>query len=77
MIVEIISPNKFLFSGNAELIQLPGIDGCFEILENHANMIAVLKKGKIKLISEEKPLYFEINGGVAEVLSNCVKVLAE
>jgi F-type H+-transporting ATPase subunit epsilon len=77
MIVEIISPDKIIFSGNVSLIQCPGLDGWFEILEHHANMIAILKKGKIKLISEEKTLSFEINGGVIEVLKNKVKVLAE
>jgi F-type H+-transporting ATPase subunit epsilon len=77
MIVEIVSPDKTLFSGNASLIQLPGFDGSFEILEHHANMIAVLKNGKIKLISEEETFYFDIRGGVAEVLKNKVQVLVE
>ena len=77
MIVEIISPDKTIFSGNASLIRCPGLNGWFEILEDHANMIAVLKKGKIKLVSEEETLYFEINGGVVEVLKNKVKVLVE
>jgi len=77
MIVEITTPDKEIFSGNASLINLPGIGGSFGILENHANMVAILKKGKIKLISEGKTLYFEINGGVVEVLKNRVSVLAE
>jgi len=77
MIVEITTPDKEIFSGNASLINLPGIDGSFGILENHANMVAALKKGKIKLISEGETLYFEINGGVVEVLRNRVSVLAE
>ena len=77
MIVEIITPNKTFFSGNASLIQLPGIDGLFEILENHAPLIAALKKDKVKVVSEEKTLFFEINGGVVEVLKNKILVLAE
>ena len=77
MDVEIITPNKELFSGNASLIQLPGSDGLFEILENHAPIVAALKKGKIKLISADETLYFEINGGIVEVLRNKVSVLAE
>ena len=77
MIVEITTPDKEIFSGSASLINLPGIDGSFGILENHANMVAALKKGKIKLISEGETLYFEINGGVVEVLRNRVSVLAE
>jgi len=77
MIVEIITPNKAIFSGNASLISFPGIDGSFTILENHAPLVAALQKGKVKVVSEEETLYFEINGGVVEVLENKVEVLAE
>jgi len=77
MIVEICTPDKEIFSGNASLIQLPGLDGLFEILENHAAMVAALAKGKIKLVSEKDTHFFEINGGVIEVLNNKVQVLAE
>ena len=77
MNIEIITPDKLIFSGTASLVQLPGLDGLFEILENHAPMIAAVKKGKIKLVSEGETLYFEINGGVLEVLKNNIQVLAE
>ncbi|MDR2971138.1 MAG: ATP synthase F1 subunit epsilon [Bacteroidales bacterium] len=77
MTVEIITPDKEIFSGNASLIQLPGLDGLFEILENHAPMIAALSNGRIKLVSDEKTLFFEINGGTMEVMQNKVQVLAE
>jgi F-type H+-transporting ATPase subunit epsilon len=77
MTVEIITPDKEIFSGNASLIQLPGLDGLFEILENHAPMIAALKKGKVKIVSEAETLFFEINGGALEVLDNKALVLAE
>ena len=77
MIVEITTPDKEIFSGNASIVNLPGVDGSFGVLENHANMVAALKKGKIKLISEGETLYFEINGGVVEVLKNKISILAE
>ena len=77
MNVEIISPDKEIFSGSASLVQFPGVDGLFEVLENHATMVAALKKGKIKLVSEGRTLFFEINGGVVEVLKNKIQVLAE
>jgi len=75
MIVEIITPNKAIFSGSASLVHFPGTDGSFTILEDHAPLVAALKKGKIKVVSEEETLYFEINGGVVEVLENRVEVL--
>lgn len=71
MFVEIINPDKTIFSGDVELIQLPGKDGSFEILNNHAALISVLKKGKIKIVEKDKkPEFIEINGGVIEVQNN-------
>jgi F-type H+-transporting ATPase subunit epsilon len=77
MTVEIVTPDKEILSGTASLVQLPGLDGLFEILENHAALVAALSKGKIKLVSENETLHFDINGGVVEVLKNKVQVLAE
>ncbi len=78
MFLEIITPDKTVFTGEVGLIQLPGIDGSFEILNNHAPLISVLKKGKIKIKKKDKNLhYFEINGGIIEVLKNKVLILAE
>lgn len=78
MNIEIITPDTTIFTGKASLVQLPGIDGLFEILNNHAPLISVLKNGKIKIQDEnEKTEYFEIKGGVVEVLKNKVLILAE
>lgn len=78
MDIQIITPDKTLFSGQAKLVQFPGLDGSFEVLNNHAPMIAALKEGKIKVKSNEgTPAYFDIKGGVVEVLKNKILVLAE
>ena len=79
MHLEIVTPDTTLFSGdNVELVQLPGIDGSFEVLDHHAPMISVLKRGSVKvMIKGETPVFFEINGGVIEVLQNKVLILAE
>lgn len=78
MNIEIITPDKTLFEGTARLVQLPGIDGSFEILNNHAPLISVLGKGKIKIEDEENQTeFFEVNGGVVEVLKNKILILAE
>ncbi|MCX6284428.1 MAG: ATP synthase F1 subunit epsilon [Bacteroidetes bacterium] len=79
MKVDIITPDATLFTGDqVELVQLPGIDGSFEILKDHAPLISILKKGRIKLQNKnEKEQYFEIKGGVIEVLYNKVLILAE
>jgi len=78
MFLEIVSPDAIIFTGNVSLVQLPGIDGSFEILNNHAAIISVLKLGKVKVIDEnEKTQYFDIKGGVLEVLNNKALILAE
>jgi F-type H+-transporting ATPase subunit epsilon len=78
--VEIITPDSNIFTGdNVGLIQLPGIDGSFEVLNNHAPLISVLRSGRIKIIikGEKEEHFFDIKGGVIEVLNNKVLVLAE
>ena len=78
MLVEIISPEKTLFSGELKVVQLPGIDGSFEIMDRHAPMISVLKEGKVRMVDQKDQVEFiDINGGVIEVLDNHVKILAE
>jgi len=77
MNVEIITPDKTLFEGTAKLVQLPGTDGSFEIMENHAPIISTLKKGKIKIVTDNSTEFVEINSGVIEMLRNKVIILAE
>ena len=78
MNLEIITPDKELFKGEASLVQLPGIDGLFEVLNNHAPLISALKAGKVKITDgQQQARFFDIDGGVVEVLENKVLVLAE
>lgn len=78
MYIEIITPDKKIFSGEVSLAQFPGTDGLFEILNNHAPIVSTLTKGKIKVIDAEKQTrYFEINSGVVEMQKNKIIVLAE
>ena len=73
MRLDITSPDKQIFSGDTVLVQLPGSDGLFEILNNHAPMIAALGKGKIKVQNPDGKLqFFEIKGGVCEVKDNVI-----
>jgi F-type H+-transporting ATPase subunit epsilon len=77
MILEILTPEKKLFSGEATLVQLPGVDGQFEILDRHAPIISALGKGKVKVNGKDGVKNFEINGGFVECLNNKVIVCAE
>ena len=72
MTIEIINPDETIFSGEADIVQLPGKDGSFEILNNHAPLISVLKEGKIKVVDKNKNTqFFEINGGLELSLKGC------
>jgi F-type H+-transporting ATPase subunit epsilon len=78
MYIEIVSPDKKIFTGEIHLVQLPGTIGSFEIMNNHAPIISTLEKGRIKIISPEGDVkYFEIEGGVVEVSKNVITVLTE
>ncbi len=78
MHLEIITPDKKLFSGEVELIQVPGTKGSFEILNNHAPIISTLDAGSIKIRDmKHETSYIEIQGGVIEGKSNEIIVLAE
>lgn len=78
MFLEIITPDKKVYSGDVEAVKLPGADGAFGILKDHAPIIATLKQGTVKVTDSSKKVEnFEIKGGVVEVLNNKIIVLAE
>jgi len=77
MNLEIITPDKTIFKGEVDLVQLPGIDGFFEILNNHAPLISALREGIIKIQKGKTEDFFEVKAGIIEVLDNKVLVLAE
>jgi len=78
MTLEIITPDKLVYSGLVKLVQLPGAKGAFEILNNHAPIISTLNKGTIKIVEENgQELCFEVDGGIAENKDNKIIVLAE
>lgn len=77
MILDILTPDKKVFSGEVSSVQVPGTKGSFTVLDNHAPIISTLEMGNVKIRSKEGEQTFRINGGVIEVLKNKVTVLAE
>ncbi len=78
MQLDILTPERKVYSGNVYGVQLPGIEGSFEILENHAPIIATLGKGKMKILKDKNTSeLYEIAGGFVEVLNNKASVLIE
>lgn len=91
MHLEIVSPEQVLFSGEVNEVAVPGVNGEFQILNNHAPVVSVLKKGAIKLDAnvelhpkvESKfqqikgKKVFPIDGGVIEMKQNKIVVLID
>jgi F-type H+-transporting ATPase subunit epsilon len=74
---EIISQDRIVFQGEADLVLLPGADGDMGILPHHAPLLTTLKYGVIKVRSKGQEKYFTVAGGIAEVQPDIVTVLAD
>jgi F-type H+-transporting ATPase subunit epsilon len=76
MELEILSPDKKIYSGKVKLVKLPGSLGSFGVLENHAPLISTLESGQIKIIDVNNDIQtFDVDEGVVEVLKNRIIVL--
>lgn len=77
MQLEIITPDKKVFEGEVAVATFPGEDGSFQILNNHAPLVSLLKEGLVEYKSKDLNQQVHITGGVVEVLKNKVILLAD
>ncbi len=90
MFIEIVSPEKIIYTGDVNSVYLPGTDGFFQILNNHAPIVSTLKKGTIKLsgkfeddVSENLNIEgvnkasLAIESGVVEMKNNKLIILVD
>ena len=77
MFLEIITPDKKVFEGEESSVFVPGADGQFQMLDNHAAIISTLVNGKVKIKTKGGEETFDVHGGVVEMLKNKVVILAE
>ncbi|MBP6023636.1 ATP synthase F1 subunit epsilon [Ferruginibacter sp.] len=78
MTLEILTPESKIFSGDVYGVQLPGINGSFELLDKHAPMVSALKNGTLKILKDKNATSsYTIQSGFVEVLNNKVTVLVE
>ena len=76
MILEILSPQKQLFTGNIQQVDVPGKNGKFQVLPHHAPIISTLTKGIIKILKKNgTEVEIEVMGGIIEVKENKVIIL--
>ncbi|NOS91102.1 MAG: ATP synthase F1 subunit epsilon [Cyclobacteriaceae bacterium] len=77
MNLEIITPDKKVFEGEVLSASFPGTDGSFQVLNDHAPLISLLKDGVVEYKSKDSVNQVKITGGVVEVLKNKVILLAD
>jgi F-type H+-transporting ATPase subunit epsilon len=93
MILEIVSPEATLFSGEVTSVAVPGVNGEFQMLNNHAPIVSLLKEGNVKIVGSnlkiakefaakfnkvnEQTYWLPIHSGTIEMNDNKVIVLAD
>jgi F-type H+-transporting ATPase subunit epsilon len=76
MNLTILSPEREIFSGAVKSVKVPGTNGSFEMLENHAPIVSSLEKGEVRIIKDNgERATFQITGGFVEMLNNEVALL--
>jgi len=75
---QILTPDGSVFDGQVESIRMPGSEGDFQVLINHANLMASLDVGPVTIVdSSGKNHKFAVSGGVVDVNNNVVSLFAE
>ena len=74
---EIVTQDRTVFQGLADMVLLPGTDGEMGILPHHAPLLTTLKYGIIKVRSQGHEIFFTVAGGIAEVQPDIITILAD
>jgi F-type H+-transporting ATPase subunit epsilon len=78
MKIEILTPERKVYEGEIKSVRVPGKKGSFQVLKDHAPIISTLESGSVIIIDQADTVKeFKINGGVVEVRSNRIILLAE
>jgi len=77
IMLEVVTPNKLVVSEEVDLATLPGEEGVFGVMANHAPLLSSLKIGELHYKNDNQTTYMAISGGFCEVSNNRLTVLAE
>lgn len=78
MKVTVTKPDATVFDGQAQQLHLPGVGGSFEMLENHAPIIAALSRGSIRIVAPDgTETVIDIRGGVVKGEYNDIIILVQ
>jgi len=73
-----LTPEKELYQGEITSVKLPGVGGQFELLNNHAPIVAALAEGEVRIIKADgERMTFNIVKGFVEVMNNEVSLLIQ
>jgi len=76
--IEIITPDRKIYTGEIRSVRVPGRKGSFQVLKDHAPIISTLDAGPVIIADDQgTEVRFEITGGVIEVKRNRIILLAE
>ena len=76
--LEIVTPEGSVFSDAVQSVQVPGTNGSFQVLVNHAPIISTLGNGKVRVVKEDgSELEYHTQDGVVEVMNNKTIILVE
>lgn len=75
--LEIITPEKVTFKDTVESVTVPGTQGSFQVLKDHAPLMSTIEIGIIKINKNDGTSFFTTGGGTVEVLNNKVLILAD
>jgi F-type H+-transporting ATPase subunit epsilon len=74
---EIVSQDRIVYQGEAQMVTLPGAEGEMGILPNHSPLLTLLQFGVIEVKTSAGDLHFTVSGGVVEVQPDQVTILAD
>ena len=77
MFLEIVTPAKKVYEGEVKAVTFPGVDGSFQVLNDHAPMVSSLAEGTVVYENSKGKSEVVITGGVVEVLNNKIVLLAD
>jgi F-type H+-transporting ATPase subunit epsilon len=77
ILLEIVTPERPVFSGMVEQVTIPGSEGQFGVLKGHTPLLSFVDIGELNFIKDGKRSYYAVSTGYAEVASNKVTLLVE
>ncbi len=76
--INILTPAGQVYSENIETCVIPGANGQFQVMENHAAMLSIVEIGPIKIVDKNnKSIYFATSGGMCEIIDNQINLVVE